>query len=67
MARAARVWVVVHNGCIPIAAFTVRHELLGWAEHNLPADARVWRVTDGGGRRIHETKDITHEIRQELE
>lgn len=67
MSRSTHVWVVVHTGCIPIAAFTVRHELAGWCERSLPDDARVWRVTDGGNQRRHEIRDITDDIRQELE
>jgi hypothetical protein len=53
VARADYVWIVQHPTThIPIAAFTVRHELCTWAAQRLAADtlppqSPVWRVRDG--------------------
>lgn len=45
MARSTYVYVVVVLDT-PIAAFTVKHELLSWLNRHPLKDARVWRVHD---------------------
>jgi hypothetical protein len=51
MARAHSIWVVVDGG-VPVAAFTVKHELVTWLNRYGP-DARsyfkLYKIRDGIG------------------
>lgn len=54
MARAHTIWIVVDElGGVPLAAFTVKHELVTWAERhpNILADCRIFSVPDGHSER----------------
>lgn len=50
MARSTRVYVVMAlQTDIPLAAFTVKHELASWLDKNgWDHDWRIWSLPDGG-------------------
>jgi hypothetical protein len=48
MARSSYVYVVM-NGDIPVAGFTVKHELVTWLGRN-PGDYVIYRLGDKGSR-----------------
>lgn len=69
MARSSYIYLVMpvqtlqDGGIIPIAAFTVKHELVSWLMRNMPSDNyRVWRVADGHA--LKGSEDITAKIQQ---
>jgi hypothetical protein len=61
MARATNTYVVMPEGCMtPIAAFTVKHELLTWVGVRA-VQYRIWRIKDGAtGKTYPKVTDITH-------
>jgi hypothetical protein len=47
MARSTYVYVVISNdNGLPVAGFTVKHEMKTWLERNL-GDYTIWRLADG--------------------
>lgn len=46
MARSSYIYLVTLSG-VPRAAFTVKHELVGWLNRAEPADYELWRCRDG--------------------
>lgn len=66
MARSTCVYVVVGSDDVPIAGFTVKHELITWLgrrqdEEYLVTNGRVWRCGDGlrqGEPRVMTTKEL---------
>jgi len=50
MARSTCVYVVMRTGAMPVAGFTVRHELITWLTRHPEVrepDFAVWRCGDG--------------------
>lgn len=61
MARSSYVYVVMKNGVgLPIAGFTVKHELKTWLGRN-PGDYTIWRLSDGLHQRepVNMTEELT--------
>lgn len=52
MARSTNVYVVNSWYGSPIAAFTVKHELVTWLRKQPPIAFILWRVPDGGPRTL---------------
>jgi hypothetical protein len=48
MARSTYVYVIM-DGSLPVAGFTVKHEMNTWLERN-PGDYVIYRLSDGGHR-----------------
>jgi hypothetical protein len=49
MARSTYIYLVTGPLRIPVAGFTVKHELQTWLERN-PGEYELWRLSDGGSR-----------------
>lgn len=49
MARSTYIYFVQGRQGEPVAAFTVKHEMMTWLEQN-PGDYTLWRLSDGGHR-----------------
>lgn len=49
MARSTCVYVVLTEGGVPLAGFTVKHELVTWLRRGSenPDDVQIWRCGDG--------------------
>jgi len=49
MSRSAYIWVVADATPVPVAAFTVKHELAGWLERRQEGRSglRITRLRDG--------------------
>lgn len=61
MARAYNIWVVIPQGrMIPIASFTVKHELKTWLSRRAP-EYHIYKIPDGGGGHI-ETQNVTKDF-----
>lgn len=50
MARSNHIYVVMYDGGYdPMAAFTVKHEMMTWCKNNYDANHYCVRLKDGGG------------------
>jgi hypothetical protein len=70
MARAHAVWVVMDKDKFPIAAFTVKHELVTWIERQFMgalAHCVIWKLPDGFRLTVMDdprpaARDVTNEF-----
>lgn len=50
MPRSTHIYLVTSLAGSPIAAFTVKHELVSWWRRERPDACLAWRLRDGGER-----------------
>jgi hypothetical protein len=61
MARSNYIYVVLKDE-IPVAGFTVKHELKTWFDRNKTEKMKIWRIRDNNLYFDNEPKEIRSEI-----